>query len=456
MAKKTGFGLFLYLPFFSMAYVSIEVGKAKVRQSQVALQPFVIRSASPVPTTQSALKTGSLIFNTLQSNLNSFNAFKLIDPAAFLEKSGEKGLEPYPQNPNGFRWQNWRLLNTDYLILGEYTAQAEDKIQMQLYLYHVPLRRKLFQKKYTTQRAKAEKLAHIMSNDIVKKITKKPGLFLSKIVAVRSMKGNKKELFIMNWNGKNKKRISFHRSIVLSPSWSQDGKHIAYTAFLYNRRQQKRNGSLVLYNLANKTRRVVSKKAGAHLGSDFLPDGKHILLSLFMGRGYMDIAKMSLKDGSVKPLTFGPNGSINVEPVSHPKGRNILFSSDRGGRVMLYSMNRRGKNIRRITWQGSYNSTPDYSPDGKQVVFSGRSKGRFDIFIMNPDGSHIRRLTSFQKTNGKWANHESPSFAPDGRHIVFTSNRTGKKQLYIMNLDSFQTTQITSDPHNYKSPKWSP
>ena len=170
----------------------------------------------------------------------------------------------------------------------------------------------------------------------------------------------------------------------------------------------------------------------------------------------MDIAKMSLTDGSIKPITFGPNNSINVEPVVHPNGKNILFSSDRGGKVMIYSMSINGKNIRPVTWQGTYNSTPDYSPDGKQVVFSGLAGGRFDIFIMNADGSQLSRLTSFKKMNNRWANHESPSFSPDGRYIVFTSNRTGKYQLYIMNLLNSRTTRITMDSHNYKSPKWSP
>ena len=190
-----------------------------------------------------------------------------------------------------------------------------------------PLRRKVFQKKYTANFKIVEKLSHKICNDIIEVLTNNPGIFLTKIAAIRSMGGDKKELFIMNWNGKNKKQSSFHRSIVLSPSWSKDGNYIAYTAFLYRRSIKKRSGSLILYNRFNKTRRIVSKRKGTHLGSDFLPDGKHILLSLFLGRGYMDIAQMSLINGSVKPITFGPNGSINVEPVSHPNGKKyfILF-----------------------------------------------------------------------------------------------------------------------------------
>ena len=443
-------GLFT-VSHLSAAYVSIEIGKPHVRESQMAIQPLVLRGAS----SPSMLKAGHTIFRTMQENLSDSGYFRLMEQEVFLEGPGEKGFEPYPKDPNGFIWKNWQILNTDYLLLGGYSFNNQ-VMTLDLYLYHVPLRRKVFQKKYTANRGLVEKLSHTICNDIIKVLTGKPGIFLTKIVAVRSMEGSKKELFMMNWNGKNKKQISFHKSTVVSPNWSKDGNHIAYTAFLYRKSTKKRGGHLLLYDRLSKTRRIISKRKGEHLGSDFLPDGKHILLSMFLGRGYMDIAKMSLVDGSITPITFGPNGSINVDPVVDSKGKTIVFSSDRGGGVMLYSMNVKGKNIRPITWQGSYNSTPDYSPDGKKVVFSGRSKGRFDIFIMNSDGSQLRRLTSIKKANNEWANNESPSFSPDGRYIVYTSNQTGRYQLYIMNLSNLYTRSITSDSYNYKSPDWSP
>ena len=251
----------ILFPIFTKAYVAIDVGKAYIRESQMAIQPLVLSGPSSKP----AIEAGATIFAIIKENLSSSSYFKLIEQEAFLEKPGEKKLEPYPEDPDGFIWKNWQLLNADYLVLSRYSFK-ENTIHLHLYLYHVPLKRKVFQKKYIADLKLVEKLSHKMCNDIIASLTKKPGIFLTKIVATRTTTGSKKELFIMNWNGKNQKQISFHNSAVLSPSWSNDGRYIAYTSFLYRKSKKSRNASLILYDRSNGNRRIISKKDGAHLG----------------------------------------------------------------------------------------------------------------------------------------------------------------------------------------------
>ena len=62
--------------------------------------------------------------------------------------------------------------------------------------------------------------------------------------------------------------------------------------------------------------------------------------------------KLNLKSLALTSLTKGPWGVINVEPSIHPRTRQVAFSSDRGGKTMIYVMSSKGKNIKRVSFAG--------------------------------------------------------------------------------------------------------
>ena len=433
--------------------VYINMGQAQLKKSLMALSPLVHEAPS---STSEDLKYGREIFSRIKKNLEFSGYFDFISGRAFIEDPTRVGVEPYPKDPRGFRWENWKLLNTEYLMLSRYTIQ-DNKVRLRVFMYDVLLRRPLFKKVYTSSLEQRVSLAHLVCNDIIENLTKKEAIFLTKIAAIRNTGRTKKEVFVMDWNGSRARQVTFHKSVVVAPSWFPSGQRLAYTAFVYRKSLKGRRANIFMYDFFSKKRRIVSSHYGTSLGADFFPSGRELLISLPSKFGGLDIFKFSVNRRRSFPLMMGPRGAINVEPSIHPDGRRIAFSSDRGGKVMLYEMNRYGDKLKQLTFVGSYNSSPDWSPDGNSLVFSGYSKGRFDIFIMNTSGPRkTRRLTTARKANGRWANNESPSFSPDGRHIVFTSDRSGVSQLYIMNIDGSNLRRITFDRYQYKSPKWSP
>ena len=453
MKKIISFVICLFFCFSASSKIYINIGApGKVKKSLIALSPFTLQDPNP---NQERLSQGKQMSERLIKNLKFSAYFHVLSPKAFIENPETRAPVPYPQEPNGFRWENWKLTGADFLLFANYSI-LQDELFLNVSFYNINLQKTVFRKKYKGTISRSHQMVDKLSNDIVKSLSGKKGIFETKILSVRSMSGTKKELFVMDWNGQNKKRLTYHRSIVLSPAWSNDGNQAVYSAFVYNKRLKKRIAALFLYNFKTNKIKLLSTRTGANLGSDFFPGGRQMLITLGLGKGQLDIFKLNLKSLALTPLTKGPRGAINVEPSIHPRTRRIAFSSDRIGKTMIYVMSPSGNNLKQITFAGHYNSNPDWHPEKSDLVFSGLSQGRMDLFRISSYGTGLKRLTSLKKSNGRWANCESPSFSPDGRFVVFSSDVSGTYQLYVINLDDLSIERITFDRYNYKSPKWSP
>jgi TolB protein len=325
-----------------------------------------------------------------------------------------------------------------------------------MYLYHVNESKLIVGKRYKANMAQSVQIGHMLSNDVIETLTGIRPPFMSKIVAAFDKGANSsREIGIMNWDGSEFSQITEHRSIALSPNWSPDAKKIAYSAFTKFVNKPGTRTALYVLDLKTNKRVLTSYRPGMNSGAVFSKDGKHIYLSMSMGSGSADIYKIDMKGEIVERLTKGPAGAINVEPSLSPDGSKIVFSSERGGKPMLYVMNSDGSNVKRLTFRGKFNSSPSWSPDGNKIAFAGQEENNFDIFVMNADGSNITKLTSARKPDGRPAHNEDPSFSPDGRYLVYTSNRTGKNQIYIASITGGEERRVTIDDRNYYRPKWS-
>ena len=405
MNKILGLITCFWLCFSTSARIYVNIGAPeKVKKSLIALSPFVPQD---ITADQNTISVGQQMSERLKKNLQFSAYFHLLSPKAFIENPEKTSPFPYPKDINGFRWQNWKVTGADFLFFANYSI-AKNHLYVTIFLYHIHLQKLLLKKQYMGEINNAPKIIDKLSNDIVKSLTGKKGVFETKILSVRSIEGTKKELFLMDWNGEKKKRLTYHRSIVLSPAWSNTGYQVAYSAFVYNKKKKKRVVGLFLYDFKTNKIKLLSAKSEASLGSDFSPRTNELLVASSIGRGLLDILKLNLTSSAFTPLTKGPWGVINVEPSIHPRTGKIAFSSDRGGKTMIYTMDSTGENIKQLTFAGHYNSTPDWHPEKNKLVFAGLSGGRMDLFRIFSDGSGLKRLTSLRKkiTNGPTVNHQ--------------------------------------------------
>ncbi len=459
------FSFFLLLAPIERAWSStqnriyIKVGEAKIKKSLLALPPFRF-----LGTPSSARKYNSIgveLYKTIYNDLAVASFFQFIEPEAYIENPAQKSMKPAPGNPNGFLFKNWRVIGSDFLIMAGFNVNGR-KITLETYSYSIKQASLILGRRYTGSVDKVRLIAHSFTTDLIKKLTGKEGMFKSKIIVSSTRPANKyaknkgwREIFLMDWDGFNAKPLTRHRSITLSPSWSPDGKAIAYSALVKHRRSQKRNWDLFIYQLNKDKRWLVSSRPGVNSGSTWHPNGRDLFLTISQ-KGKPDIFRINKSGKILDRMTYGPGRAMNVEPAIAKSGTHIAFSSDRTGKPMIYVMDTRTKKPKRVTIAGRYNASPSWSPDGKKLAFAGYDKGHFDIFSMKANGTSLIRLTTARKANGVYSNNEDPTWSPDGRHIMFISNRSGRNQLYVINSDGTNERRITFDQNNYYKPKWSP
>jgi TolB protein len=179
------------------------------------------------------------------------------------------------------------------------------------------------------------------------------------------------------------------------------------------------------------------------------------------------------RDGSeIRRLT---NYNVyTAEGVLSPEGRRIVFTSLKDGDLDIYTMNVDGSDVRRLTTTPGYDGGPWWSPDGSKIVYrawhppdsAGLAdyKGllaqrmvrpsRMELWVMNADGSNQRQITNLGGANF------GPSWTPDGRRIVFSSNyknpRSRNFELFLVNLDGTGLEQITNHVEFDGFPMFSP
>ena len=430
-----GMVLFLSLrPLFSKR-IYIVVDNARLRQSLISLPPF-----KNLDEGEGAKELGEHVHRIVREDLEFSGIFNFID-LKDLSLWNKKGFEL-----SDIDFKEWNSLGTEFLIAGGYRISG-DSLSLDVRLYDIASAKMVFGKKYIAQTKDIRTLAHRFSDAVMEELTGEKGIFQTKILFV-SDKTKHKELYIMDYDGKNIQQLTFHKSIVFSPAWSSDGKKISYSSYTTHE-QNIKNLDLFVLDMATGDQKVISRKPGLNSGASWSPHGQEIALTMSY-EGNPDIYLMNANGENIRRVTDHP--ALDVEPFWSPDGQRIIFSSGRAPLAHLYSVKKNGESIERLTFAGRFNSSPAWNPKGEKIVFSGDLGGYFDLFLLNPNGTGLQRLTQSQNKE----NNEHPSWSADGRHIVFSSNRSKKYELYLINDDGSNERVLLKNYGNITAPAWSP
>jgi eukaryotic-like serine/threonine-protein kinase len=309
-------------------------------------------------------------------------------------------------------------------------------------------------------------------------------------------------LFVMGATGESVRRLT---SFCYLPAWSPDAKEIACSTVSPSRPDVREviSSQLFVIDVENGNRRLVSGGVMDAVQPSWSPDGRRIA---FWGlrEGARDIFTVSRDGQDVTSLT--DDEALDWDPVWAPEGKYVYFSSDRGGSMNIWrvpveavSGKRKGEpqplnvpstyatgislshdgqrlaymtclrssNLYRAEFDPSHEAMagpakpvtqgiketlyPSLSRDGAWLAFTLQGLHE-DIVVTRPEGSQMRRITDDS------ARDRAPRWSPDGSQIAFMSNRSGRFEIWTIHSDGSGLRQMTdaSPRGGVTYPAWSP
>ena len=393
-------------------------------------------SALPIAVVPFAGESGGTdIDDVIRANLARSGQFRTLDEAGIVERPTRGSEVAYP---------TWRMLKQDFLVVGR-SVPSGDGYRVEYELFDVAKQERLLGFALSAPAGAMRDVAHQISDAIYEKILGIPGAFWTRIAYVTSTglgREARYALVVADADGFNPRTVVNSTEPLMSPSWSPDGRRLAYVSF------EGGNSGVYIQDIASGSREKVASFRGINGAPAFSPDGNRLALTLSKG-GNPDIYVMDLGSRHLTQVTnhFG----IDTEPTWAADGGSLYFTSDRGGRPQIYQVGAGGGSATRVTFDGSYNASPSVSFDGKKLATAQGAGNTYRIALMDRSLGGARwSLLSPGSMD------ESPSFAPNGAMVLYAAREGRRGVLYAVSADGRVRQRLVLASGDVREPAWSP
>lgn len=254
---------------------------------------------------------------------------------------------------------------------------------------------------------------------------------------------NNPEIYVMNTDGSDVKRMTFNDKFDGEASFSTDGGKIVFTS------TRDGNAEIYVMNADGSDQKRITNSLGSDAHPSFSPDGTKITF-ISDREGGLEIFKMNSDGTNAVRLTDPPFSKFN--PSYSPDGTHIIFSAIDGNDSEIWLMNDDGSNPVNLTDNTDDDRTAKFSPNGTRIVYQSDRDDptghNYDVMIMNADGSNQVNLSR------NLSQDTDPSFSPDGGTVVFVSSRSGNNEVWAMTPGGTGAINLSNNTATDLRPSW--
>ena len=390
----------------------------------------------PMPYQGTAAAPATDVAAVVRADLERSGAFRTLPVASITERPTRGGEIQYP---------TWRALRQDYLVVGRVADAGDGSYRVEYELFDVAKQERMLGLAMTARASAMRDVAHQMADAIYEKILGVRGAFWTRIAYVTAAgtgKATRYALMVADSDGYNPQTVVRSAEPLLSPSWSPDGRRLAYVSF------ESGNSAIYIQDISTGAREKVASFRGINGAPSFSPDGRQLALTLSRS-GNPEIYVMDLGSRSLRQLTN--TSAIDTEPVWSADGGTIYFTSDRGGRPQIYRGPAAGGSASRVTFEGTYNATATVSFDGKKIAVVQGAGNNYRIALMDSSLGSAR-----WSSLSPGSLDESPSFAPNASMVLYAAREGGRGVLYAVSADARVRQRLVVANADVREPAWSP
>ena len=364
----------------------------------------------------------------VRADLERSGAFRAVDAPGTLDENSAPVMT------------EWRSRSADALVVGSIGRTADGRFDIRFKLWDVVKGTATLAQAMAVDAADLRLTAHRIADQIYEKLTGDKGVFSTRVAYVTKA-GSRYTLRVADADGEGGQVAVNSPEPIISPSWSPDGKQLAYVSF------EKQKAVVYTQDAATGARRAIADFRGSNSAPAWAPDGQQLAVTLSRDGG-SQIYLIGRSGDNPRRLTTST--AIDTEPVFAPDGSRLYFVSDRGGGPQIYRLGLSGGNVERVTFSGAYNVSPAISPDGRTLAYIARQGNAYRLVTLDLAGS--AQPVALTDTS----DDERPSFAPNGKLIIYASRAQGRDVLMTTTLDGKIKARLVSSNADVREPAWGP